>query len=168
MIAVLDAAYGSDRAAAACVYADSVDAAHERESLTQRFANAAPYEPGAFYKRELPLLLDVLRRRPDPALVLIDGYVWLGPETAPGLGAHLFEALQRKTPVIGIAKTAFRETVAALEVLRGASARPLFVTSAGIACAQAADLVRRMHGDTRLPTLVRRADALARDALRAG
>ena len=40
--------------------------------------------------------------------------------------------------------------------------RPLFVTSAGMPPADAADLVRRMAGRYRLPDALRRADILAR------
>jgi deoxyribonuclease V len=47
-------------------------------------------------------------------------------------------------------------------VLRGSSARPLFITSAGLPAADAADLVRRMAGRYRLPDALRRADTLAR------
>jgi deoxyribonuclease V len=46
--------------------------------------------------------------------------------------------------------------------MRGSSARPLFVTAAGMPSAEAADLVRRMAGQYRLPDALRRADTLAR------
>jgi hypothetical protein len=48
--------------------------------------------------------------------------------------------------VTGVAKSRFRTTVHAVPVLRGSSARPLFVTAAGLPAADAADLVRRMAG----------------------
>jgi hypothetical protein len=47
-------------------------------------------------------------------------------------------------------------------VLRGISARPLFVTAAGMPRTEAADLVRHMAGRFRLPDALRRADTLAR------
>jgi len=50
----------------------------------------------------------------------------------------------------------------AVEVLRGNSARPLFITAAGMPLAQAAELTRRMAGPFRLPDALRRADLLAR------
>ena len=46
--------------------------------------------------------------------------------------------------------------------MRGSSARPLFVTAAGMPAADAAVLVRRMAGRYRLPDALRRADTLAR------
>ena len=46
--------------------------------------------------------------------------------------------------------------------LRGHSARPLYITAAGMPAKEAADLVRHMTGRFRLPDALRRADALAR------
>ncbi len=37
----------------------------------------APYEAGAFYKRELPSLLFALNSLDDIETIIIDGYVWL-------------------------------------------------------------------------------------------
>jgi deoxyribonuclease V len=76
------------------------------------------------------------------------------------LGAYAHEAFA--VPVIGVAKTAFRGATHAVPVLRGASARPVLVTAAGLPSADAADLVRRMAGRFRIPDALRRADQLAR------
>jgi deoxyribonuclease V len=65
-------------------------------------------------------------------------------------------------PVVGVAKSRFRTATHAVPVVRGASARPLFVTAAGMPAADAADLVRRMTGRYRLPDALRGADTLAR------
>jgi deoxyribonuclease V len=67
--------------------------------------------------------------------------------------------------VIGVAKSAFRTATHAIPVLRGASARPLFVTAAGMPRADAAELVRLMAGRFRVPDALRRADQLARIGL---
>jgi deoxyribonuclease V len=64
--------------------------------------------------------------------------------------------------VIGVAKSRFRSATHAVPVLRGTSARPLFVTAAGMPAADAADLVQHMSGRYRLPDALRRADTLAR------
>ena len=64
--------------------------------------------------------------------------------------------------MIGVAKSRFRTATHAVPVLRGSSARPLFVTAAGMPTADAADLVRDMTGRDRLPDALRRADSLAR------
>jgi deoxyribonuclease V len=91
---------------------------------------------------------------------VIDGYVWLG-EDRPGLGAHLYEALDRCVPIIGVAKTRFR-CAASAEVYRGGSRRSLFVSAAGLGAHLAAGCIERMHGPYRLPTLLRRVDQLCR------
>jgi deoxyribonuclease V len=94
------------------------------------------------------------------SLLVIDGYADLDPDGRPGLGALAREEFG--VPVIGVAKTPFRTATHAIAVLRGTSARPLYVTAAGMARAEAASLVRQMAGRHRLPDAVRRADTLAR------
>ena len=64
----------------------------------------------------------------------------------------------------GVAKSAFRTAIHAVPVLRGTSARPLFVTPAGMPRDDAADLVRHIAGRFRLPDALRRADTLAAQA----
>ena len=93
-------------------------------------------------------------------LLVIDGYADLDPAGRPGLGAHAHAEFA--IPVIGVAKSRFRTATHAVPVVRGSSARPLFVTAAGMPSADAADLVRRMVGRYRLPDALRRADTLAR------
>lgn len=169
MIAVLDAAYGDGASAAACVVAAGWDAAGVQGEYSHRDGPAAEYQPGEFYKRELPLLLSVLRMLPRrPAIIVIDGYVWLGVEDRKGLGAHLFDALGGTSVVVGVAKTKFHgASYWAAEVKRGASVSPLYVTAAGLTLEQAAAAVKRMDGEHRIPTLVARADRLAREMLKA-
>src|SRR5687767_12388554 len=157
VIAAVDVHYAGGGAVAACVaFRDWPDAEPAWER-TVRVAEVAAYEPGAFYRRELPPLLEVLAGQPFDA-VLIDGYVWLG-EGRKGLGAWVHEALGK--PVIGVAKTAFRGAPA-IEVLRGGSRRPLFVTAAGHDATATAEGVGRMHGAHRIPTLLKRVDRLCR------
>src|SRR5262245_51970911 len=121
------------------------------------------YVPGQFYKRELPLLravIDGLTSR--PSMLVIDGYVWLGATDAPGLGAHLFEELHAATPIVGVAKTEYRNDTWSERVYRGKSRKPLYVTAAGVETARAAALVASMHGKHRIPTLLKQVDRLAR------
>jgi deoxyribonuclease V len=123
----------------------------------------APYEPGSFYKRELPALLPLIERAitlHGVSCVIVDGYVDLGEK--PGLGCHLFEALGGSMPVIGVAKTRFL-SADAIEVHRGGSKNPLFVTARGIDVALAAEGVRSMAGEHRFPRLLKRVDLLARE-----
>lgn len=160
-IAALDVDYRPTCAVAACVVFGTWSDEHVLESFTVTTAAAADYTPGAFYTRELPCLLAALARcSRAPEVIVVDGHVWLGPER-PGLGAHLHAALGGATPVVGVAKNPFRGAPA-LEVLRGGSKRPLFVTACGIDCAEAAARVTAMHGAHRVPTLLRRVDQLCR------
>jgi deoxyribonuclease V len=162
MIACVDADYRDSGAVAACVQLrDWADAAPFAEHV-ERIAAVEPYEPGQFYRRELPCLQAVLGRVGGPMdVVVIDGYVWLAGEARPGLGAHLFEALGRNVPVVGVAKTQFAGA-GGVPVLRGDSRRPLIVTAAGMDAAAAARHVQAMHGSFRMPTLLRRVDQLCR------
>ena len=95
-----------------------------------------------------------------PRLVVVDGYADLDPDGRPGLGAYVHAEFG--IPVIGVAKSPFRTATHAIPVLRGASARPLLVTAAGLPRTDAADLVRHMAGRFRVPDALRRADAIAR------
>lgn len=127
MLACVDVDYRGDGAvAAALLFAAWTDAAPARE-LVARIPRVPDYEPGQFYKCELPCLLEVLRGV-TPACVIIDGFVHLGRERRPGLGAHLASALG--VAVVGVAKNSFHETPAT-PVLRGASTKPLLVTAVG-------------------------------------
>lgn len=169
-IAVLDVAYAADAAGVGCVLADGWAAASARAEIRRCFTGVpAAYMPGEFYKRELPLLRAVIAELvPQPAVVVIDGYVWLGHDRAPGLGARLFEMLRSAIPVIGVAKTRYRDDTWSAQVRRGKSLRPLYVTAAGLDDPDAAALISAMHGAHRIPTLLRQADRAARAALAAG
>ncbi len=163
MLACVDVAYRDEEAVAACVlfhdWADAVTA----EERVQRVRPVEPYQPGQFYRRELPPLLAVLGPVRDRLrAVVVDGYVWLDDAGTPGLGARLHEALGRGVPVIGVAKTRYAGAVTARPVCRGGSRRPLYVTAAGIDPETAAREIERMHGPFRIPTLLRRADQLSR------
>ena len=165
MIAILDAAYGDNGAAAACVVASCWQAGEAHREFFAMQDQVSPYEPGQFYRRELPLLLAAIHEvETSTDCVVVDGYVWLGPDSARGLGAHLYEALVGRVPVIGVAKTRYLDTPAA-EVRRGQSQRPLYVTAAGIGIDLAASHVHSMHGVGRIPTLIKRVDRLARSLL---
>jgi deoxyribonuclease V len=121
---------------------------------------ALPYRPGAFFERELPPLRAVLRQTQGLDLLIIDGYVTLDPHGRPGLGHHV--ARELGIPVIGVAKTAFQPATHAVDVFRGSSRRPLYVTAGGLDAADAADLVRAMAGPHRLPDALKRVDTLSR------
>lgn len=159
MIAIVDVQYTDARARAGCVIAHAWrDPAPAGEHAIEA-AVAAEYVPGEFYRRELPPVLDLLRGVDALATVVIDAHVWLGPDR-PGLGARLHDALGGAIAVVGVAKNRFAGAPA-LPVVRNA-ARPLYVSAIGLDPHDAAAHVAAMHGPYRIPTLIRRADQLAR------
>lgn len=158
-LAITDVAYHDDVARGACVLADDWTAQFPKQTFTALRTPVAEYVPGAFWQRELPVLLALLEGyRPD--VIVVDGYVWLDDAGRKGLGAHLFDAMG--IPVVGVAKTAFDGSAFARKVVRGTSRNPLFVTAVGVDPDTAADAVRTMHGAHRLPTLLHLVDHLAR------
>ena len=164
MLACVDVDYREREAVAACVlFRGWGDAAPAAEKV-ERIAAVESYQPGQFYKRELPCLLAVLEPvRDQVEVVVVDGYVWLDAQQTAGLGGHLYESLGRTIPVIGVAKTRFQSAPAAA-VKRGQSGRPLYVTVAGIDLPVAAVHIQGMHGEHRIPTLLKRADRICREA----
>ncbi len=164
MFACLDADYREQVVVAACVLFDSWTASQPTREVAASVPNAEDYVPGRFFERELPALLASLDQVDEPLeAIMVDGYVWLARER-PGLGFHLWDARGRSVPVIGVAKNRFAGNDAAIGVLRGASQKPLFVTAVGVSACDAAENVRAMHGEFRIPTLLKRVDSLCRTA----
>lgn len=175
MIAAVDVHYNADAGAtvlaaivavaAAVVFSDFADLVAYR-TYTRIISSVEDYAPGQFYKRELPCIMAVLETiEEDIDTVIIDGYVELGKR--PGLGLHLWKALKGKKKVIGVAKSHFKGS-SAIEVYRRGSRRPLYVTAIGIDAPAAADLVSRMSGEHRLPTLLKLADSLSKNVVGSG
>jgi deoxyribonuclease V len=166
MILAVDTYYTDDRAHTVAVLFEAWTDARPTEVISAWREGIAAYEPGQFYKRELPCILDLLRQvdlSPLEAIV-IDGFVVLDDAGSPGLGAHLYEALEKRVPVIGVAKTNFATIHAAkIEVLRGDSVRPLYITATGMDLALAADHIRAMHGAYPLPDLLKALDQLTKE-----
>ena len=163
MIACTDVHYTNTRATAACILFHDWSDAHSDLAITEPVDEPAPYEPGRFYRRELPALLSVVSKLTvRPEVIIIDGYVWLGDWDHPGLGAHLHKALGGNAAVIGVAKKLFRRGPAVRSVRRGTSARPLYVSAAGMDLHEAAARIVELHGEFRVPTLLKRVDRLCR------
>ena len=165
-IVALDVDYRTDRVVTAALgFARWTDATASFERVTTTTTAPAPYQPGSFYKRELPFLLAILAEldsTPTPTTIVIDGFATLDGR-APGLGAHLHAALAAHPVVIGVAKRPWRGGAAGVAIVRGTSHAPLHVTAIGLDLDVAARHVASMHGPHRLPTLLKRVDRLARD-----
>lgn len=164
MHVALDVGYHDRGALAACVeFLDWTDA-DPVLTVTERISEVEDYLPGQFYQRELPCLLAILEKLDQtPETMIIDGNVHLDGADKPGLGTYLFVALNRQIPVIGVAKSGFHGLTTAVEVYRGESQLPLYVTAAGMSYADAADRIRQMHGEYRIPTLLKLVDQLSRE-----
>ncbi|CDF79609.1 deoxyinosine 3'endonuclease (endonuclease V)-like protein [Formosa agariphila KMM 3901] len=141
----------------------------EDEAPTQIFTDSIevvePYEPGAFYKRELPCILSLLKQvnLDEVELIIVDGYVIL-EEKHLGLGGFLYQALEHKIPVVGIAKSEFvSKTAVFKEVFRGESKKPLYVTAIGTDRDEVCNAIERMHGKYRMPTLLQIVDTKTKE-----
>ena len=135
--------------------------------LTNTTNKINEYESGAFYKRELPCLLETIQKieiNPKNDIIVIDGYVILSDEGKLGLGGYLFEKLNKQVPVIGVAKNDY-VTLQNLKgiVYRGISKKPLYVSSLGLSVNQASKFIRKMHGQNRLPTILKLVDKKSRE-----
>lgn len=166
-IAYVDVAYDERWAAAAAVWFSRWEASGPQGFRACLSPGPMPYRPGELYLRELPAILQVLRTLPVTVrLILVDGHVFLDGRRSPGLGAHLYQALEERKPVVGVAKSPW-PGAPSIPVFRGRSLRPLWVSAAGVDPSWAAKKVALMAGKGRLPVLFRLADRLAREALQA-
>ncbi|MEU5878323.1 deoxyribonuclease V [Spirillospora sp. NPDC047279] len=187
-IAGLDVSYADgdgDRLAAAVVVLDAVTLETVEESVVTGTA-AFPYVPGLFAFRELPALLEALRRlETTPDLLVCDGAGLAHPRRF-GLACHL--GVLTGLPAMGVAKTRLYGTHDAPGPRRGATAaltgddgtvigqvlrtrddvKPVYVSvghriDLDTACRHTLALCPEF----RLPETTRRADHLSRAALRA-
>jgi deoxyribonuclease V len=131
-------------------------------------AIAEEYIPGEFYKRELPSLLKVIEQvqLSEIDFIIIDGYVFLDDFGKKGLGAHLFDALEGKIRIIGVAKSKFYDnTKNVIEVLRGTSKKPLYVSSIGLDIEIAAQCITNLVGEYRMPNILKKLDQKTKSSL---
>jgi len=97
-------------------------------------------------------------------LIIVDGFVYLDDRGQLGLGGHLYHKLEGKIPVIEVAKSNFATIETCKRtVLRGQSRNPLYVTAIGMDVEEAAEKVKNMSGDYRLPTLLKKLDCLTKE-----
>lgn len=167
MILAFDTYYFDDKAKTVCLAFDRWEDEHYTV-YSGVLAGVEPYTPGEFYKRELPCILGLLRTidTRDVEAIIIDGYVFLDDTGKHGLGGHLYEALDGRIPVIGVAKTNFATLHRPKRALfRGGSQRPLYITAIGIDPDKAVGRIRTMSGTHRIPTLLKRLDGLTREGL---
>lgn len=128
---------------------------------TKKVNNVTEYISGEFYKRELPCILEFLNdySLKEIELIIIDGFVFLNDDDKKGLGAYLFESLDKSIPIIGVAKTSFHNNNKnVIDIFRGNSKKPLYITSIGIELLKASDLIKNMLGNNRMPNIIKQID----------
>jgi deoxyribonuclease V len=83
-----------------------------------------------------------------------------------GLGGYLWDALEQKIPIIGIAKKSFINTEKLLTpIKRGQSESPLFISCIGIDKETVLAKVALLHGPHRIPTILKLVDSISRTEL---
>ena len=164
MNAILDVWYGKKYSIASCVrFSTWIDGNPIGVRIT-KLPVQAKYEPGMFYRRELPCLMHALQRESMKFnTLIIDGYVHLKPPRNKGLGLHLAESLGYEAVIIGVAKNPLTEADRYSSIYRGKSKKPLFISAFNMSLSRAADLIGSMHGEYRIPTLIKMADTLCRE-----
>lgn len=165
MIYAFDTYYYDDYANTICLSFEGWNSEQESGTFSEKTPVTSDYESGAFYKRELPCILSLLDQisLQQGDLIIIDGYVTLDENGKNGLGGYLYEALDQKFPVIGIAKNGFNSNDPDRRtVYRGESKTPLFLTAKGIDVDTVLPEVEQMQGNFRIPTLLKKLDQLTR------
>ncbi len=164
MIACFDAHYNGNSAIAAAIVFRRWEVETAVDRFTVKVTDVGDYRPGSFYERELKPLHELIPLISYPIrYFVIDAYCHLSDHGSPGLGAYLHKSLPEDSIVIGVAKNRFRDTRHAVELFRGDSNRPLFITSIGVGYQSAADHVKSMFGEHRIPTILKAVDRLARN-----
>ncbi|MFF2885945.1 endonuclease V [Paenibacillus sp. NPDC057967] len=167
MIIAVDVYYEENKAKSVGVIFQHWDDAKPLEVIVSYTDNPLDYEPGAFYKRELPCIQELLKLADLNQLqaIVVDGYVYLNDEKKPGLGHHVYTNLSGEIPVIGVAKTAFHNNEAYVQkIYRGNSSKPLYITAVGMELEAAAGHIQSMYGAFRFPYLLKLLDKHTKEA----
>ena len=158
-----DVHYVIDFAYVGIVEFESWDDSRPRSVHRIEIESNESYQPGEFYRRELPPILGALKKvKIEYADIVIDGYVHLASPLKWGLGMHLSHAMNDQTNILGIAKSRLPIASDYIRVYRGKSKRPLYVSSNNYREFEMQDIVSSMHGSYRLPTLIKAVDQVSR------
>jgi deoxyribonuclease V len=166
MIAAIDVHYRGNEAKIVCLEIDNwIDNISSKTHIVYKY-DVADYESGAFYKRELPCIINIMEYVDLEMVecIVVDSYVYLDDGNKKGLGYYVYEYFEGKIPVVGVAKTSFHNNTKNVRpILRGSSLSPLYVSSIGIELDVAAQYVMSMAGEFRMPTLLKLLDALTKE-----
>lgn len=170
-----DTYYYKDRAKTVGVIFNSWEDSEPAEVIHSWLSDTeyGPYIPGEFYKRELPCIINLFKTNnidlKDYDTIILDGLARLPGSSEEGLGIHLEDKIQELWPdldfydrpaIMGIAKTKFGDVEndkGTSVVLRGTAKTPLYVNTTWhmLSSSEAADNLKKMHGDYRIPTLLK-------------
>lgn len=166
MILAFDTYYFDNKAKTVCLEFEDWNEDKNFKIHTEIIDNVAEYIPGEFYKRELPCIISLLNQMnlKNIEAIIVDGFVYLDDDKKYGLGGRLYEKLNNQIPIIGVAKTNFASVEKDKKaLLRGDSAKPLFITSIGIDLETAFQKVDSMSGKFRIPALLKELDRLTKE-----
>jgi deoxyribonuclease V len=165
MILATDVYYEDKKAKAVGVLFNDWKDEVPSQIIAKHIGNVENYESGNFYKRELPCLIQLLEDIDLKKIntIIVDGYVFLDDAKKHGLGYYLYEYLNKAIAVIGVAKKAFHNnSLYVVSLLRGTSKNPLYITAVGINLSLATECIKSMHGEFRIPTLLKFTDQQTR------
>ncbi|MDP4145469.1 MAG: endonuclease V [Bacillota bacterium] len=162
VVACFDVYYYEDYANASCIVFKRDKQDYILSEYNEIINGINEYIPGQFYKRELPCILHLFNKVSEAVdFIIVDSFVWLN-DGSKGLGGYLYDALECKIPVIGVAKTFYKDSTNYIEVYRGKSNKPLYVSSVGLDPDYAAEFVKELDGEFRIPQMLKRVDQLSR------
>jgi len=165
MIYAFDTYYKGQEAKTVCIGFKEWE--EEAYTFTKSIISSVPdeYVSGQFYKREMPCILELLKEVPlqPEDIIVVDGHVFLDDEGKLGLGGHLYEQLGQTNAIVGVGKSNFASlNQLKREVYRGQSKKPLYITAVGLDLDEVAHQVAQMHGDYRMPDLLRDLDQMTK------
>lgn len=166
MILAFDTYYFENKAKTVCISFENWTDSKPENIKSEIIEGVAEYEPGALYKRELPCILSLLKKIDISAVdfIIVDSFVLLDDNDKYGLGAYLYDALDKKNPIIGVAKSGFHANKKNVkELTRGESKNPLFISAIGIELKKAYNFIKSMHGNYRMPTLLQILDTKTKE-----
>lgn len=165
MILAFDTFYFEDKAKTVALEFESWTNETITKVYEETISGIDEYIPGEFYKRELPCILSLLKQidLTHCQTIIIDGFVVLNDEDAIGLGGYLYQELEEKIPILGVAKNNYAKiNKLKRAVYRGESKKPLYVTAKGLNLDVAAESIKQMAGNYRFPDLLKQVDSLGR------
>ncbi|MFC2087190.1 endonuclease V [Bacteroidota bacterium] len=169
MILGFDTYYFDNKAKTVCICFKDWKDSEPCEIFTEIIDEVSDYESGAFYKLELPCILNLLQKVKVEGInyIIVDGFVVLDDYGKLGLGGYLYKALNEKISVIGIAKTGFFNNKKNVrELFRGKSKKPLYISAIGLELDKAYELIKTMHGNNRIPTLFQILDTKTKEGVK--